>query len=347
MNWVPPKLVRRVLLAPLAVVLGSAALVLAPFVLAVTLVADLVLRRPLSTTRLAAVGLTHVFFEGLGVVCLTALWFACLFVGGVRRRRGQDLHHRFVRWWLGSLIGVTGRLMGIVVEIEDRRDPEPGPVLVFSRHAGPWDSFLLAHSLVHLYRRRPRIVMKEAMQWSPVIDLIGNRLPNRFIRPGGPGAARFIGLIEDLARDLGPHDALILFPEGGNFTERRRLVAIERLVRDGHEEHAAEARELANLIAPRPGGVLAAMRGAPEADVVFVAHTGLEPLVSIRELWQRTPLSMPLIGRYWRLQPHEVPTDEDDRIDWLFEWWERIDTWIERHEVPEVPTVGGADRPIE
>ena len=213
MDWVPPLLVRRFLIAPIVVVLAIVALVLAVPVLFGALFVDLVTWRPLSTTRLALVALAHLGMEGLGVLCLAALWVVCLFVGGVRSSTGQELHHRFMHWWLRTLIGITGALVGIRVEIEDRRPPRPGPVLVFSRHAGPWDSFLLAHTLVHGYRRRPRVVMKEAMQWSPVIDLSGNRLPNRFIRPRGPDSSHFIMAIEDLAHGLGGHDALILFPE--------------------------------------------------------------------------------------------------------------------------------------
>ena len=85
------------------------------------------------------------------------------------------------------------------------------------------------------------------------------------------------------------------------------------------------------------------MRGAPDADVVFVAHTGLEPLASLRELWRAVPLRTPLVGRYWRLRPDEIPTDEADRIDWLFEWWGRIDRWIEQHArpAPEELVAGG------
>lgn len=98
---------------------------------------------------------------------------------------------------------------------------------------------------------------------------------NRSRCPGSTDdAARFVLAIEDLAHGLGDHDALVLFPEGGNFSKRRRLAAIERLVREGHLERAEAARQLVNLITPRPGGVFAAMRGGPDDDVVFVAHTG-------------------------------------------------------------------------
>jgi 1-acyl-sn-glycerol-3-phosphate acyltransferase len=330
---------------PLVLLVAVAAVVVALPVLVVTALIDLLLRKPFPTTRLAAVGLSHLIFEAMGVLCLFGLWLVSLPGGGIRSPAAQERHHRFVRWWLAEVIRTTGSLVGIVVEIEDRRPPQAGPVLVFSRHAGPWDSFLLAHSLVHDYRRRPRLVMKAAMQWSPVIDIVGNRLPNRFIRPRGVGAAAFIPQIEELAKGLGDHDALVIFPEGGNFSVRRRLAAIERLVREGHLQHVDDARHLTNLIAPRPGGVMAAMRGAPDADVVFVAHTGLEPLTSLAELWRRVPLHDPLLGRYWRMPATDVPAGEQERVDWLFAWWERIDTWIAEHRLPEVPTAVMADPP--
>jgi len=330
-EYVPPRLARRLLVEPAVLLLAAAVLVAAPVVLLVAALVDLVLRRPWPTTRLALAAITHVVFEAFGVLCLLGLWLASGAGLLLSRPRMQEVHHRFVRWWLSGLIGITGRLLGIRVEVEDRQPPRVGAVLVFSRHAGPWDSFLLAHELVRGYRRHPRIVMKAAMQWFPVIDIVGNRLPNRFIRPKARDTSRFIGAIEELVHGLGERDALILFPEGGNFSIQRRLTAIRRLEERGDTGHAEEARRLENLVAPKPGGVMAAIRGAPHADVVFVAHTGLEPLVSIAELWRQVPLTGSLIGRYWRIPPPEVPRSKEGQVDWLFDWWKRIDAWIDDH----------------
>jgi hypothetical protein len=32
--------------------------------------------------------------------------------------------------------------------------------------------------------------------------------------------------------------------------------------------------------------------------------------------------------RWWQVSREEIPTDRDEQIEWLFGWWERIDTWI-------------------
>jgi hypothetical protein len=35
--------------------------------------------------------------------------------------------------------------------------------------------------------------------------------------------------------------------------------------------------------------------------------------------------------RWWRVPRAEVPTDRDERIDWLFSWWEDIDRWVDEN----------------
>src|SRR5690606_22795993 len=146
-------------------------------------------------------------------------------------------------------------------------DSGPGegdrPLIVLSRHAGPGDALILVHHLLTDHRRRPRVVMKAALQLDPCIDIVANRMPNAFVSPGGR-AAEDIGR---LAAGLGPRDALVLFPEGGNFTPERRRRAIRRLTRLRRAREAERAARMRNMMPPRPGGVLAALESAPTADV--------------------------------------------------------------------------------
>ena len=44
---------------------------------------------------------------------------------------------------------------------------------------------------------------------------------------------------------------------------------------------ADRAEQMTHVLAPRPGGLLAALDAAPEADVLLVAHTGLDHLVTV------------------------------------------------------------------
>ena len=43
---------------------------------------------------------------------------------------------------------------------------------------------------------------------------------------------------------------------------------------------------MTHVLAPRPGGVLAALEAAPDADVLMVAHTGLDHLVTVSDVWR-------------------------------------------------------------
>ncbi|TDD14787.1 hypothetical protein E1287_42610, partial [Actinomadura sp. KC06] len=204
------------------------------------------------------------------------------------------------------------------------------PLIVLSRHAGPGDALLLVHHLLTDYRRRPRVVMKAQLQLDPCIDIAANRLPNVFVTPGG-GAVEDIGR---LAQDLGPRDALLIFPEGGNFTPERRHRAIRRLTQLHRKDEAERAAAMRNLMPPRPGGVLAALESAPSADVVFVAHIGLDHMATAGDIWRRVPLTGPVRARWWRIPAEDVPPDRDARTDWLYTHWERADAWISANRAP-------------
>jgi 1-acyl-sn-glycerol-3-phosphate acyltransferase len=134
-----------------------------------------------------------------------------------------------------------------------------------------------------------------------------------------------------LASGLDQDDAFVIFPEGGNFTPARRQRAIDRLRKLGLERMARRAEAMTHVLAPRPGGVIAALDAAPEADVLLVAHTGLDHLLTVGDLWRELPMDKRIIMRFWQVPPGEIPTGREERIEWLFGWWERIDAWVEEN----------------
>ena len=114
-------------------------------------------------------------------------------------------------------------------------------MLVLSRHAGEGDTLLVIHELLCRHNRGPRVVVHEALRLDPVSDVLGRRLPNRFVDPRGGDTEVDIAV---MAEELGETAALVIFPEGGNFSPERRLRGIERLDRAGHFEEAGWAREM-------------------------------------------------------------------------------------------------------
>ena len=98
---------------------------------------------------------------------------------------------------------------------------------------------------------------------------------------------------------------------------------------------ARRAEEMVHVLAPRPGGLLAALDAAPDADVVLVAHTGLDHLVTVSDLWRELPMDKQITMRWWQVSRAEIPEDRDERIEWLYGWWEQIDEWIEANRPPD------------
>ena len=94
-------------------------------------------------------------------------------------------------------------------------------------------------------------------------------------------------------------------------------------------------------MAPKPGGVLAALTNADDADVVFVAHTGVEHMTTVLDVWRELPMDREIQMRWWIVPADEVPHDREARIDWLFAWWATIDDWINARQA-EVARSGAA-----
>ena len=207
------------------------------------------------------------------------------------------------------------------------------PVIVLSRHAGPGDSLLLVHHLLTVYHRRPRIVMKAALQLDPGLDVVAHRVPNVFISPQRAGEKIYTDQIRRLAAGLGLDGALVIFPEGGNWTPGRWRRGIRGLERQGRADLAARARDMPHLLPPRAGGALAALAACPSADVIFVGHAGLDQLASVADVWRALPIDHIVEARWWRVPSSEVPrsAEREAQVRWLYDWWARIDAWISQN----------------
>ena len=216
-------------------------------------------RRRMRGLRLLAFATIWLAAEASALFMCLGLWIASGFSGRLRTEPYQSRHYAIMRWYLDQVFAGAERTFGLRVEVDepDRMQGEQAarlarPVIVLSRHAGPGDSFLLVHELLSGYGRRPRIVMKATMQLDPGVDVVTNRLPNVFIQPRQVGEKLFTEQIERLASGLGPGDALVMFPEGGNWTPGRWQRGIRRLEQAGRSDLAARARQMPNLLPPRP-----------------------------------------------------------------------------------------------
>jgi 1-acyl-sn-glycerol-3-phosphate acyltransferase len=323
---------RRLVLAPAVVVSTFLLVTTIPLWLLITAALSPIVTGRLRPLRLLWVVILHLVMESLMLLELFGLWIASGFGWKLRSPYFERIHYDIVETYLDVFYREARRVLRLTIEVDGPTpDAFPGePLLVCCRHAGPGDSFILLHALMSWYRREPRVVLKDTLAWDPAVDVILNRLPSRFISPApGAGGDDIEREIAALATDLDDNDAFVIFPEGGNFTPRRRIRAIDSLRRRGHDTMADRAERLQHVLAPRPGGVLAALEAAPaEADILMVAHTGLDHLLTLADLWRALPMDKTITMQWWRIDREEIPTDRDAQIDWLFSWWEHIDGWI-------------------
>jgi 1-acyl-sn-glycerol-3-phosphate acyltransferase len=336
-------LFRRVLLAPAVVAFTVLVLTTIPVWLLVATALSPVVPGRMRPLRLLSIMLLHLVLESLMLVELFGLWIASCFGLFIRRPFFERIHYDIVQAYLVVFFREARRVLRLRITTEGPApDAHPGqPLLVCCRHAGPGDSFTLMYALMHWYGREPRVVLKDTLAWDPAIDVILNRLPSRFVSPGGGPGNDLERQVGELARNLDENDAFVIFPEGGNFTPERRRRAIEKLRRLGLEAMARRAERMQNVLAPRPGGLLAALDAAPDADVVLVAHTGLDHLLTVADVWRELPMDKQIIMRWWRVPREEIPAGREERIDWLFTWWERIDEWIAAHRPVDLPPRAG------
>lgn len=326
MTWA----VRRLVIAPLVVGLTVLLWLTLPLWLLGAAALSPVLPGRLRVLRILWVAVVYVTCEAILLVVMLGLWIASGFGRRLRTPYFEGIHYDLVQGTMWVFFREAKRVLRLTIETEGPTPAaHPGrPILVCCRHAGPGDSFVLIHTLMAWFDREPRVVLKDTLAWDPAIDVLLNRIPARFITPNPVDGDRLEDQIASLATGLDENDAFVIFPEGGNFTPQRRQKAIDRLRRLGMERMAQRAERMIHVLAPRPGGFLAALDAAPEADVVLVAHTGLDHLVRVGDIWRELPMDKRIIMRWWQVPRDEIPSGRDDRIDWLFAWWERIDEWI-------------------
>ena len=326
----PPKAIRRPLTVTTWLLVSALVVSASPLLLTVGIVASRLTGRP-QPEIVARLTLTYFAYELATLVGCGALWLgagAGLLVGTPRFQR---LHWRLLRWFIAGL-AAAGR---DALDIDVRADPTPDatraldsdqPLIVFSRHAGPGDTIFIIDELMTRYGRLPSVVFKETIALDPCVDLLGHRLPHAMLDTSDRDECQ--ARIKQVTEELAPRGALLLFPEGGNFTPARRRSALKRLRQKGRRRSAERAEAMPNVLPPQPTGSLAALDARDHAEVLFAAHTGLGLAAYPLQWFRDMPIGRTLQTRMWAVPSDQVPSDPDEQADWLYGWWKRIDDWI-------------------
>jgi len=275
----------------------------------------------------------YLVVDVVAVVGLFLLWIVSGFGWRIRSPGFQKAHYRLFGWMLRRVVASAKFTFKVktVPEGEIPRTAGEGrsrPILILSRHAGPGDSLLVMDGLYNRFGRQPRIVLKEFLQWDPAIDIMLNRLPSAFVPATGRAGNPVIEAIEAMTASMDVNDAFVIFPEGGNYTIKRHLRAIQKLREIGRPDLAERAESLKNTLPPKPKGVMTALAAAPgKTDVFFIGHSGLETLVSFGDIWRGMPMGTQVAIKAWYFPAERIPPPEEQET-WLYDIWGEIDSWI-------------------
>lgn len=249
---------------------------------------------------------------------------------------------------LDSAYRTMRRILDVRVVLEDgsataERLATGNPIVVLARHCGPGDSLFIAWLLSVRYQFRLSVVLKSLLRLEPAVDLAGDHLPLCFV---GHRGARSRDRVKDLAGTMLGGDALLLFPEGGNFSWPRWHLALTRLAATGAYAALRRARRRTHTLPPHRGGAFAALAGAPTADVLLLAHTGFAPDGRNRPWW-RLPVHRCLEMRTTLVPGATVPRSAEELPGWLENAWSQVDTWVSDHTVDDPEADAIAEDPTK
>lgn len=263
-----------------------------------------------------------------GVVAAGWLW---VWAGGkTASAASQDAHHRLQHAWAGLVFAGLRRLFGLELEVEGAACAAGGPLVLLSRHVSSADTLLPMVVVARPHGLRARYVMKRELLWEPCLDLVGQRIPNAFVRRGGADSGGDLARVAALGQGLGPQDLVVIFPEGTRFTPQRRARLIDKFSGQGDEVRRDRAKALHHVLPVQSGGLLALLDRAPEVDLVFCAHTGLEGLTTMAAVWDGSLVGRRLQVKLWRTPAAALPRERAARQAWLHEQWRRVDAWVGR-----------------
>lgn len=273
----------------------------------------------------------YIMWEDIGLV--VECWYLRL-----RSPRGtsptwEEDHLELIRRALNNVLFTARRVVGFRIDIEGMITVgRPGhPLVVISRHAGPADSLAIAWLLASTAGRIPRIVLADAMLWDPGIAMVLQRLDSYFVPSRtGAGDDRTKGVAE-LAGTLSSKDAMLIFPEGRNWTADRHALQVERLHERGETERARRAEARPWVLEARSRGVASIREQAPEADVMVIAHTGLEMIDGPAAVVRAVPFRNRLLIRGTTHRSEDVPTEPAQVAGWLDEQWGEVNDWVGNH----------------
>lgn len=319
-------LTRRLITIPVVYLLLALSTLLLPVLLPLAALVDAVRwlrdRTPAMALRMSAFAWIYLLGEAWAILALA-------FIGVFPEDRAISMTYGAQKAWLDWNFEALRLTFDLQFASEGSEAIPPGPILLLSRHASMIDTMLPGRYVVKPHGIKLRYVLKKELLIDPALDMGGNRLPNHFLDRKSAGSAEFAALRE-LASDLAPDEGVLIYPEGTRYGEEKRIRYVERWRRRGGRIGEI-ASGFKRVLPPRPGGTLALLE-ASLADVVVLAHRGLEGFARVADMWAGGLVGNRVELRFWRVPRSDIPGDNESRVEWLFGLWSEVDAWASRQE---------------
>ena len=324
---------RRLRTIPIMLAATAALVLLSPVVLTAAAIADLARgRRRFPTVRLSMFAMQYAVNDSAEILLAPVLWmvagFGTLLDGPASIRR----HQRLQEWSVAVLARRAERLLGVCLDLDAQSTAAltPGPVIVLCRHVSIVDASIPTLLYQRLGHHTRGVIMAELLA-DPGFDLIYRRTGSVFIpRDNGPEA---IALLQPLRHSVDRSTAVVIYPEGRLYRAELRVRFLTKIA-GADPGRGRRLATLRHVLPPRPGGVLALLDAIPSADVVVIAHAGLDQFARFTDLARAAPLARPLTVTAWRIRSADIPHDPMERVAWLDEQWLRVDEWIDQQLTP-------------
>src|SRR4029453_11385495 len=113
--------------------------------------------------------------------------------------------------------------------------------------------------------------------------------------------------VRHLARDPGPGEGVMIYPEGSRATPAK-IARAQEVIAERQPEIAPLAAGLRHVLPPRLGGPLALLEEAAGTDVVLCAHAGLDGFAKVSDVWSGGLVGTTVRVRIWRFPGRDIPT---------------------------------------
>jgi len=318
---------RRSRTIPMMLAATAVGVVGSPIIITAAFASDAVKgRRRFPTVRVALFAIQYTINDSIEILLAPVLWLRAGFGARLGQPSSIRRHERLQAWSIGVLARRAERLLGVRLDLEQcaANALTPGPVIVLSRHVNIVDASLPTLIYQRLGYRTRGVIMAELLA-DPGFDLIYRHTGSVFIPRGD--APEALALMRQLHDGIDASTAVVIFPEGRLFRPELLTRFLARLDAT-NPERGRRLAGLRHVLPPRPGGVLALLDTIPHADVVTIAHSGLDRYESFSAFARAAPLADPIKVTAWRTRAADIPTDPSDRIVWLDEQWLRVDQWV-------------------